>query len=576
MGKILKTFYKFFFKKRAWAIFFIGLIFVSPAIESFSPYFYKLFVDAIPSYDTNLIMRILITYLAIRIIATIIDIVKMQVGDILSVDAGAETMSSIFSHVHKLDFAFHSSKSSGSLISAFKRGDGAFWNFYFAIHFRIVDVLVRFIVLLYFFKNLNTQIFLMILVTFALTSTITAVFVKYNIRARKKVNEYEDDISGVIVDNMINFETVKLFSKEKWEQNRLENIQSFWRKAVWKYIYTWRGFDLAMGIVMNASIFLILVYSLKMTMNKTFTIGDFVLVTSFLQSFYSHLFDLVFGLRDIAKSYADIHKYFSILDNKVQITDPENPKVIKSVKGEIEFKDVNFAYDKHSNKALKNIKLKIRQGQSIALVGRSGAGKTSFIKLLLRFFDPDSGNIIIDGLNLKKMTKTYLRSLFGVVPQEPILFNSTILYNIKYGKPKATKAEITAASKMANIYDFIESLPEKYETQVGERGIKLSGGQKQRLAIARMILSDPKIIIFDEATSQLDSESEKLIQEAFWKASNGKTVIIIAHRLSTIQRADKIVVLERGRIVEEGSHQELLLRDKSLYSHFWELQVKRE
>src|SRR3989304_4582324 len=206
MGKILKTFYKYFFRKKAWAVIFIVLMFISPAIESFSPYFYKLFVDAIPSYDANIIMKILVTYLIVRIFATVIDIVKMQVGDILSVDAGKETMSSIFSHVHKLDFAFHSSKSSGSLISAFKRGDGAFWNFYFAIHFRIVDVIVRFIVLLYFFMNLDTGIFLMILVTFALTSTVTSVFVKYNIRARRKVNEFEDDISGVIVDNMINFE----------------------------------------------------------------------------------------------------------------------------------------------------------------------------------------------------------------------------------------------------------------------------------------------------------------------------------------------------------------------------------
>ena len=588
MLKILKTFYKFFFKKKGWAVTFVILIILSPIIESLTPYYFKLFVDAIPSFNKTLIINILVSYLAIRIVALVIDVSKMHVGDILSVDAGAQAMSTIFSHVHTLDFAYHTTKSSGSLISAFKRGDGAFWNMYFSIHFRVIDVFIRFLVLLYFFKNLNIQIFLMISATFFLTSLVTAVFVKLNISARRRVNEFEDDISGVIVDNMINFETVKLFAKENWEQNRLTQIQSIWKKAVWKYVYTFRGFDIAMGIVINFSVFFILLYSLKMTINKTFSIGDFVLVAGFLQSFFPQLFELVWGFRDIAKSYADIQKYFGLLDNEIKIKDPAKPTTIKNIKGEIEFKNVTFAYDtienrdtssaydKSKNKALKAIDLKIRQGQSIALVGRSGAGKTSFIKLVLRFFDPDHGTITIDDVDIKKLSKSYLRGLFGVVPQEPVLFNNTVMYNIMYGKPNASKQEIEAASKIANIHDFIVSLPEGYDTQVGERGIKLSGGQKQRLAIARMILSDPKIIIFDEATSQLDSESEKLIQEAFWKASYGKTVIIIAHRLSTIQRADKIIVLEKGKIIEEGSHKDLLSRKDSLYSHFWNLQVKRE
>ncbi len=500
---------------------------------------------------------------------------KMYVGDILGVDASADTALTIFSHVHKLDFAYHTTKSSGSLISAFKRGDGAYWNLYFSIHYRIVNVLVRFVVLLYFFNNLNLTIFLIILATFILTLATSAVFIRLNVIARKKVNEYEDDISGVIVDNMINFETVKLFAKENWEQKRLSEIQTSWKKAVWKYVYTFRGFDIVMGIIINSSIFFILLYTLKTTVSGGFSIGDFVLVASFLQSFFPHLFDLVWGFRDIAKSYADIHKYFSLLDNHVKIKDPVNPKKVASVKGEIEFKNVTFSYDRTKNNALKNINLRIRQGQSIALVGRSGAGKTTMVKLLLRFYDPEKGAVMIDGVDIRKMTKSDLRSLFGVVPQEPVLFNNSILYNIKYGNNRASKEEVVAASKIANIHKFIEALPEKFETQVGERGIKLSGGQKQRLAIARMILSDPEIIIFDEATSQLDSESEKLIQEAFWKAAYGKTVIIIAHRLSTVQKADKIVVMEKGSISEEGSHKDLISRKDSLYSRFWNLQILR-
>ncbi|KKQ50306.1 MAG: ABC transporter-related protein [Candidatus Woesebacteria bacterium GW2011_GWD1_38_10] len=576
MFKILKTFYKFFFKKRGWAVIFVILIIVSPILESLSPYFFKLFIDEIPSYNYSKLINILVLYLVLRMISMLFDTGKMYVGDILGVDASAETMSTIFSHIHKLDFAYHTTKSSGSLISAFKRGDGAYWNIYFSIHYRVVSVLVRFMVLLYFFKNLDITIFLIIIATFLLTSIVTAFFVKLNIYARRKVNDYEDEISGVIVDNMINFETVKLFAKENWEQQRLIGIQSIWKKAVWKYVYTFRGFDIVMGLIINSSIFLILLLSLQMTIKNEFSIGDFVLVASFLQSFFPHLFDLVWGFRDIAKSYADIQKYFGLLDNEIKIKDPIKPLHPKKLKGEIEFQNVTFAYDKNKNKALKNINLKVRQGQSVALVGRSGAGKTSLVKLLLRFYDPDKGTVVIDGTDIKKFTKSQLRENFGVVPQEPVLFNNSILYNIKYGNSNASKQEVEAAAKIANIHDFINHLPEKYDTQVGERGIKLSGGQKQRLAIARMILSDPEIIIFDEATSQLDSESEKLIQEAFWKAAYGKTVMIIAHRLSTIQRADKIAVLDRGKIVEEGSHKDLLFRGDSLYSHFWELQVKRK
>ena len=226
--------------------------------------------------------------------------------------------------------------------------------------------------------------------------------------------------------------------------------------------------------------------------------------------------------------------------------------------------------------AQKNINLKIRQGQSIALVGRSGSGKTTLIRLLMRFYDLDKGRILLDGVEIKNLTKSHLRSFIGVVPQEPVLFDNTVAYNISYGKNGATKSEVAAASKIANLNKFIETLPKKYKTHVGERGIKLSGGQKQRLAIARMILSDPEIIIFDEATSQLDSENEKLIQQALWRVAKDKTTIIIAHSLSTAMRADKIIVMENGRIIEKGSHKALLAKKKGLYRHFWQLQVNVE
>ena len=574
MLKTLKTFYAFLFKKRAVAVLFLIVVIASSVAGSILPYFYKLFVDAIPTLDFSKLLSILFAYLGIRILGLIFEATSFFLGDVLTIDASADLRETVFKHLHDLDFAFHTNKSSGSLISAIKRGDGAFWNFYFSIHYRLIDVLVSFVVMLYFFKALDWRIFILVIASFLLALVVTWFFIKGNIKTRKTVNKLEDRISGVVVDNMINFETVKLFAKELRERLRLKKVDRDWKEAVWKYVLTFRGLDVGMGLVINTSIFLLFLFALRLTISGELTIGDFVLVVGFSGSFYPKIFEFVWGLRDLAKSYSDIERYFGLLDYQVEVKDPKNPIKPRGIKGEIEYKNVSFSYEDKQADAIKNINLTVWEGQSIALVGRSGVGKTTLVKLLMRFYDVDKGSITIDGTDVKKFTKSDLRSLMGVVPQEPVLFNSTIGHNIGYGKVGVTKKEIVAAAKLARIDEFIETLPKKYDTKVGERGIKLSGGQKQRVAIARMILSEPEIIIFDEATSQLDSESERLIQEAFWKASENKTTIIIAHRLSTVMRADKIVVMEEGRIKEMGSHKELLAKKESLYRHFWDLQIK--
>jgi len=578
MFKILKTFYAFLFKKKLVATLFLTVIVLSSTTTSIQPYFYKLIIDTLPSFNYQKLLSLLLLLLGVRILRLILDTLSFYFGDVLTIDAIAELRETVFKHLHELDFAFHTDKSSGSLISAIKRGDGAFWSFYFSIHYRLIDVLISFFIMLYFFKALDFRIFMLAIISFLLSLVITKFFIKANIKTRTKVNNQEDKISGVIVDNMINFETVKLFAKELRERARLKKVDKDWKKATWKYVITFRGLDVGMGIVINISIFLLFLLSLKLTLSGDMTIGDFVLVIGFAGSFYPKIFELVWGFRDIAKSYSDIQRYFDLLNFQVKVKDPKKPVKPKTIKGEVKYKNISFSYEDKQADAVKNISLTIREGQSIALVGRSGAGKTTLVKLLMRFYDVNSGKITIDGIDIRDFKKTDLRSFMGVVPQEPILFNNTIGYNIAYGlssktgRITASKEEIVAAAKLARIHDFIETLPKKYNTQVGERGIKLSGGQKQRVAIARMILSDPEIIIFDEATSQLDSESEKLIQEAFWKASKNKTTIIIAHRLSTVMRADKIVVIENGRIREMGSHNKLLAKKDSLYRQFWELQ----
>lgn len=533
-----------------------------------------MFVDAIPSLDTGRLLHIVYLYVGVAAVGLGIDIFSYFVGDIILFRASAEARKKVFKHVLDLDFFFHSGKSTGSLISAFKRGDSAFFELFHVIHHRIFGVFVGFFVMIYFFTRLSPIIGVITLVTMALTLITARFLIKYNVKKRGEFNIEEDKISGIIGDNMMNYETVKLFAQEKREEARLATSFVSWTKALWGYGNSFRLVDISVGTLINVSMFLILFITAKSAGGGHLSVGDFVLIASFTSSLFPRLWDLVWGSRDLAKAYSDIQTYFKLLDNEVEVKDPEKPVAIDHVYGEIELKNVKFSYKNRVKNAIDGFNLKIEQGQSVAFVGKSGSGKTTLAKLLMRFYDIKSGEITIDGISIKDFTKSTLRGFIGMVPQEPILFNNTIAYNIAYGLPNAKFSEIKNAAKLANIDGFIQSLPEKYKTEVGERGVKLSGGQKQRLAIARMILSDPDIVVFDEATSQLDSESEKLIQDAFWKARAGKTTIIIAHRLSTIMRADKIVVMEHGRIKEIGTHESLLKDKNSLYSHFWNLQIK--
>ncbi|MGA3292298.1 MAG: ABC transporter ATP-binding protein [Candidatus Microgenomates bacterium] len=574
MVKTLKTFYKFVARRKLVFIVFVMLFILSQVLGSVTPYFYKLFTDAIPSLDFLKLVIILAAYITVSMIALILEVSAMRMGDQIIVREGANARSTIFKYVQDLDFSFHSSKSTGSLISAFKRGDSAFFGLFFDIHYRILSVIVSFFVLAYFFLQFGWSFIALIILSFAIALFAMKFLIKNNVEKRNIANDEEDNVSAIITDNLMAYETVKLFAKEKAELGRLNLAFIPWKTKSLDYQRSFRSIDLVMGIIINLSMFAILLLTLHSTIVAKLTIGDFVMIAAFISSFFPRLWELVWGLRDVAKDFADIEKYFGLLNYQIDVKDPEKPIRIDHVFGEIIFDKAKFAYGNRSRNAIDGINLKIDQGLALALVGRSGSGKTTLVKLLMRFYDLQEGSIMIDGINIKDFKKNTLRGFIGMVPQEPILFNNTIAYNIGYGKVKPKLSEIRFAANMANIDDFIQSLPKKYETEVGERGVKLSGGQKQRLSIARMILSDPDIIIFDEATSQLDSESERLIQDAFWKARRGKTTIIIAHRLSTIMKADRIVVMEKGKIVEEGTHKGLLAKKDSLYSHFWNLQIK--
>lgn len=573
MKSVLKTFYSFVFKKKLIFIGLVLLIAVSNILFSLNPVFYKQFVETIPSLNYQSLLQILLLFMAVRVSAVIVDMITFWVGDYILFQASIDARVKIFKKVQDLDFAFHTEKSTGSLISSFKRGDSAFFSFFHDIHHRMMPVLVSFLVMLFFFSKLDIYIVALILSSIVVTLFATKFLISNNVNKRRVFNKEEDNISGILTDNLINFESVKLFAKEKWEEERLVTSFVPWLKGLWGYGNSFRVIDGTMGVIINLSIFFILFLTINQTVSLKLSVGDFVLITGFLSNFYPKLWDLIWGARDLAKNYADIEKYFALLDNEIEVTDPENPIEMSKIKGDIEFKNVSHSYKSGTKNAIKNLSLKIKAGESIAFVGKSGSGKTTITKLLMRFFDPEKGKILIDGIDIKKFKKSTLRSFFGVVPQEPVLFNNTIGYNIMYGSQnKTSKSKVVEAAKLANIDEFIQSLHDKYESNVGERGIKLSGGQKQRLAIARMIMSDPDIIIFDEATSHLDSESEKLIQDAFWKYANNRTTIIIAHRLSTISKADRIVVMDKGKVTEIGNHTELLKNKKGIYSLLWDIQ----
>jgi ATP-binding cassette subfamily B protein len=493
-------------------------------------------------------------------------------GDVVKIPLSKQIREAVFKKVLELDFAYHVDKNTGSLISAFRRGDGAVNSIFDAVFQEIYWTLFYIVVAMWFLFNTSTEIGWALVGLLVVNLTLIFWLIRTNLNKRVVFNKNEDEISGIIADTMINYDTVKFFAAEKKEEKRLADKFVEWNRSVWDYANTFRMMDVGVGTVSASGMLLMLSIAIS-KLNKGLTIGDIVMISGFVTSLHFQFFHLFSQIRNIAKHTADLEAYFGILDNEVSVKEVSRPRRIRNTKGKIEFQKVGFVYPKNNQKILDDINLTIKAGTKVAFVGRSGAGKTTLVKLLLRFYDPSKGKILIDGVDIKKMTKHSLRSILSVVPQEPVLFNNTIKFNLAYGKENATMEEIVKVSKQANILDFVEALPKGWETMVGERGIKLSGGQKQRLAIARALLADPKVLIFDEATSNLDSESEKMIQTALEEVSKSRTVLIVAHRFSTVRDADNIVVLAGGTIVESGKHKELIAK-RGVYHKLWSIQTK--
>jgi len=545
---------------------------IATITESIRPFWLKMILESAQSGQNSEIFLYLLLFGFSTIGGNWISSISYYLGDLVIIPAAKEIRESIFQKILELDFAYHVNKSTGSLISAFRRGDGAVFTIFNSIHRDLFGVFISLTVTLFFLFRADPTMALIMSILFCINLWLILWLIKKNLKYRVDFNNSDDQISGIITDSLINYETVKFFAAEKKEAHRLNYAFRDWMKKLWDFANSFRFIEVIIGTTSGLGMLFILWLAIR-KLNNGFSLGDLVMVSGFITGFYYQFFDLFFRIRDIAKNMTDLDKYFGILDNITQVADPEIPKTLDKPLGNLIFKNLAFAYPNTRDKVLDDINLEIKAGEKVAFVGRSGAGKTTLLKLLLRFYDATSGLIEFDGVDIRQFTKSYLRSLMAVVPQEPIMFNNTVKFNLSYGRENASIKDIKQAAADANILDFIEGLPQKWESEVGERGIKLSGGQKQRLAIARALLVNPKVLIFDEATSNLDSESERQIQSALNSASKNRTVIIIAHRFSTIRNADKIVVLSNGTISEVGKHRDLIKKG-GLYKMLWTLQSK--
>ena len=411
-------------------------------------------------------------------------------------------------------------------------------------------------------------IFVTVFVYICYTFSVT----EWRMKFRRRMNEMDSRANTRAIDSLLNYETVKYFTNEQHEANRFNKAlrryedASVVSKTTLSLVNIGQGFIIAIGLTAVMAM-----AGSKITTNEM-TVGGFVMVNTYLLQLFIPLNFLGFVYREIRQSLTDMETMFRLLDEKVEVVDPIQPDELKTRGGQVSFKNVHFSYD-GNRKILDGISFTVKSGQKVAIVGASGSGKSTIARLLFRFYDVSAGIIEIDGQDLCQVTQNSLRRAIGIVPQDAVLFNESIFYNIAYGRPKATPDEIQNAAELAQIHKFIMGLPEGYNTTVGERGLKLSGGEKQRVAIARTILKKPKIFLFDEATSALDSKTEKEIQASLSLISRGSTTLVIAHRLSTIVDADEILVLDKGKIIERGRHQ-VLIHMNGLYASLWRRQLQ--
>lgn len=481
----------------------------------------------------------------------------------------------VFHHLHSLSLRFHLERQTGGVTRDIERGTRSIGSLIAYMLYSILPTLVEIGLVLVLLGTRYAPIF--VLITFLSLATyilFTIVVTNRRIAIRRAVNEIDSAANSKAVDSLINYETVKYFNNEAYEAHRYDTDLAKWEDASIYSQRTLSFLNLGQQTIIVTGVTAMMWQATAGVLDGSMTVGDLVLVNALLIQLYIPLSFLGVMYREIMQALTDIERMFNLLKEHREISDRPNAVALDTHSAEVTFDNIAFAYDP-KREILKEISFHIPAGKTLAVVGPSGAGKSTLARLLFRFYDISSGRITINGTDIRDLTQQSLRQAIGIVPQDTVLFNETLYYNILYGRPDASREEVIAAAKAAQLHSFVSSLPDGYDATVGERGLKLSGGEKQRVAIARALLKNPPILLFDEATSALDSKTEKAIQESLEAASLGRTTLIIAHRLSTIMNADEIVVMEHGQVSERGTHTELLAA-QGLYSRMWALQQQEE
>ncbi|MDC0192266.1 ABC transporter ATP-binding protein/permease [Alphaproteobacteria bacterium] len=479
----------------------------------------------------------------------------------------------IFEHLHNLSLKFHLNRQTGALSRIIDRGIGAIDFILRFVTFNIFPTLLEIILVCLILLNLFSWYF-SIITFFVILFYIAFTFIvtEWRVQIRKKMNDADNIRGQKSIDSLLNYETVKYFNNENFESSNYDKSLEEYEKFAIKSAISLNFLNLGQALIISIGIIGMMILTVYQIQSNEMSIGDFIIVNTYLIQLSIPLNFIGFVYWQIKQSLVDMENMFTLLNEKTEITDNIDAKDLIISNASVTFKNVSFHYDE-KRKIIKDISFKIYPNQTVAIVGPTGAGKSTISKIFFRFYDPTSGTILIDNQDIRKVTQKSLRKQIAVVPQDTVLFNETLFYNISYGNPNSSKEEIIQVTKMAKLHDFIESLPDGYNTIVGERGLKLSGGEKQRVAIARALLKKPKIFFFDEATSSLDTKTEKEIQNNLENLSKNITTIIIAHRLSTVKNADNIIVLDSGEIAETGNHKKLLELN-GLYSNLWKQQEK--
>ena len=477
----------------------------------------------------------------------------------------------VFEHLHALSLRFHLERQTGGLTRDIERGTRAVGSLISYTLYSILPTLVEIALVLGILMVRYEWAFTLItLGTLSVYVVYTIVISNWRVLLRREVNELDSAANVRAIDSLINYETVKYFNNERWERDRYDVQMQKWEQAQIRSQVSLSYLNLGQALIIASGVTLMMWRATVGVVGGGMTVGDIVLVNAFLIQLYMPLNHLGVLYREIRQALTDIERMFGLLGTHREIKDADDARPMAIGPCGIEFDNVDFAYEP-ARQILHGVSLKVSPGGTVAVVGQSGSGKSTLARLLYRFYDVGGGSIRINGSDIRQLTQASLRGAIGIVPQDTVLFNDTIYYNIQYGRPSAGREEVIAAARSAHIHEFIEGLPLGYETRVGERGLKLSGGEKQRVAIARALLKNPAILIFDEATSALDSKTEKGIQAELDAATVGRTTLIIAHRLSTVMNADEILVMEGGRVVERGAHGDLLQRG-GVYAQMWALQ----